>query len=188
MNWKYVAAATAFVTCLFACVGFWIIPREKPSAPVTRVERPVDTPMADNFTGASLAASKMQRIHRPLPVRVTEHIASEYASSAATREALTQIAYGWDQAVLDVKNAVDAKNAGNAIAKGIACALSQPVLDKSGVNQQTMLGRIKDTRAVMLDTVAATQAYIRFQSLAGGQYFNDPGANSCDFDPSTLQN
>ncbi len=124
----------------------------------------------------------------PLPSRVIEHIASDYANSAVTREALTQIAYGWSQAIHDVHNPAEAKDAGNAIAKGIACALSQAVLAKSGVDQQAMLGRIKETRAVMLDTEADTQAYIRFQSLAGGQYFDDPGPRSCGFDPGSLQN
>ncbi len=125
---------------------------------------------------------------RRFPSRVTEHIAREYADSAVTREALTQIAYGWNQAVNDVHDPGDAKTAGDAIAKGIACALSARVLAKAGVDQQTMLDRIKGTRAVMLDTETDTLAYIRFQSLAGGQFFDDPGPASCGFNPTAMPN
>lgn len=125
---------------------------------------------------------------RPLPPRFTDYLAREYPNSAATRQALTQIAYGWSQAVNEVRGPQDAKLAGNEIAKGIACALGPGVLARTGVDQQTMLDRIKAARAVMLDSDSDTTAYLRFQSLAGGQYFDDPGAASCSFDPATLPN
>lgn len=125
---------------------------------------------------------------RPLPPRFTDYLAREYPNSAATRQALTQIAYGWSEAVNDVRGPQDAKLAGNDIARGIACALGQGVLARTGVDQQTMLDRIKAARAVMLDSDNDTTAYLRFQSLAGGQYFDDPGAASCSFDPATLPN
>jgi len=125
---------------------------------------------------------------RPLPPRFTDYLAREYPNSAATRQALTQIAYGWSEAVNDVRGPQDAKLAGNDIARGIACALGPGVLARTGVDQQTMLDRIKAARAVMLDSDNDTTAYLRFQSLAGGQYFDDPGAASCSFDPATLPN
>ncbi|KMW46711.1 hypothetical protein PQH03_19325 [Ralstonia insidiosa] len=125
---------------------------------------------------------------RPLPPRFTDYLAREYPNSAATRQALTQIAYGWSQAVNDVRGPQDAKLAGNEIAKGIACALGPGVLARTGVDQQTMLDRIKAARAVMLDSDNDTTAYLHFQALAGGQYFDDPGAASCSFDPATLPN
>lgn len=125
---------------------------------------------------------------RPLPPRFTDYLAREYPNSAATRQALTQIAYGWSQAVNDVRGPQDAKLAGNDIARGIACALGPGVLVRTGIDQQTMLDRIKSARAVMLDSESDTTAYLRFQSLAGGQYFDDPGAASCSFDPATLPN
>lgn len=125
---------------------------------------------------------------RPLPPRFTDYLAREYPNSAATRQALTQIAYGWSEAVNDVRGPQDAKLAGNDIARGIACALGPGVLARTGVDQQTMLDRIKAARAVMLDSDNDTTAYLRFQALAGGQYFDDPGAASCSFDPATLPN
>ncbi|WP_199032017.1 hypothetical protein [Ralstonia sp. ASV6] len=125
---------------------------------------------------------------RPLPPRFTDYLAREYPNSAATRQALMQIAYGWSQAVNDVRGPQDAKLAGNEIAKGIACALGPGVLARTGIDQQTMLDRIKAARAVMLDNDSDTTAYLRFQALAGGQYFDDPGAASCSFDPAALPN
>jgi hypothetical protein len=92
------------------------------------------------------------------------------------------------EAVNDVRGPQDAKLAGNEIAKGIACALGPGVLARTGVDQQTMLDRIKAARAVMLDSDNDTTAYLHFQALAGGQYFDDPGAASCSFDPATLPN
>lgn len=189
MRWKYVVAAI-LAAGLLACLCFAIVARGTSASPdrPSHIERPADAPMANTFSDAASSAAGQRRSPPPLPARVTEYIAAEYANSAATREALMQIAYGWSQAIREVHNPADAKDAGNAIAKGIACALSQGVLGKSGVDQQAMLDRIKGARAVMLDTEADTQAYIRFQSLAGGQYFDDPGARSCSFDPSSLQN
>ena len=125
---------------------------------------------------------------RSLPPRFTDYLARESPNSTATRQALTQIAYGWSEAVNDVRGPHDAKLAGNDIARGIACALGPGVLARTGVDQQTMLDRIKNARAVMLDNDSDTMAYLRFQSLAGCQYFDDPGAASCSFDPATLPN
>jgi hypothetical protein len=125
---------------------------------------------------------------KPPPHTSHRRLAREYPNSAATRQALTQIAYGWSQAVNDVRGPQDAKLAGNEIAKGIACALGPGVLARTGVDQQTMLDRIKAARAVMLDSDNDTTAYLHFQALAGGQYFDDPGAASCSFDPATLPN
>lgn len=144
-------------------------PTSAPPAPLTQASRPAPP-------------------ERPLPPRFTDYLAREYPSSAATRQALTQIAYGWSQAVNDVRGPQDAKLAGNAIAQGIACALGPGVLATTGVDQQTMLDRIKAARAVMLDNDSDTTAYLRFQALAGGQYFDDPGAAACSFDPATLPN
>ncbi|AJW96722.1 MULTISPECIES: hypothetical protein [Burkholderia] len=189
MRWKYVVAAI-LAAGLLACLCFAIVARETSASAdrPTHIDPPADAPMANAFSGVSSSAVGQGRPPPPLPARVTEHIATQYANSAVTREALTQIAQGWRQAIHEVHTPADAKEAGNAIAEGIACALSQGVLAKSGVDQQAMLDRIKNTRAVMLDTEADTQAYIRFQSLAGGQYFNDPGARPCRFDPSLRQN
>ena len=51
-----------------------------------------------------------------------------------------------------------------------------------------MLDRIRDTRAVMFGTEADTLAYFGFQSLAGGQYFDDPDPGVCSFDSLSLPN
>ncbi|AJY64517.1 hypothetical protein [Burkholderia glumae] len=187
MRWKYFVAAGLAAGVLVWFFSGMARDASTSAGQAAPAARPAAAPMASRFSGTS-SASAPRRAPPPLPSRVIEHIASDYANSAVTREALTQIAYGWSQAIHDVHNPAEAKDAGNAIAKGIACALSQAVLAKSGVDQQAMLGRIKETRAVMLDTEADTQAYIRFQSLAGGQYFDDPGPRSCGFDPGSLQN
>ena len=149
---------------------------------------PAPTPASVQPPQAAPADKPPPPPERPLPPRFTDYLAREYPNSAATRQALTQIAYGWSQAVNDVRGPQDAKLAGNDIARGIACALGPGVLVRTGIDQQTMLDRIKSARAVMLDSESDTTAYLRFQSLAGGQYFDDPGAASCSFDPATLPN
>ncbi|WP_426399816.1 hypothetical protein ACN9M1_17390 [Ralstonia sp. R-29] len=146
------------------------------------------TPPSPLPTPASAPLAPPTQANPPLPPRFTEYLAREYPNSAATRQALTQIAYGWSQAVNNVRGPQDAKLAGDAIASGIACALGPGVLATTGVDQQTMLDRIKNARAVMLDNDSDTTAYLRFQALAGGQYFDDPGAAACSFDPATLPN
>ncbi|AOJ70285.1 MULTISPECIES: hypothetical protein [Burkholderia] len=187
MRWQYpTAAALAIAAFVWACARIVSTDAAPAAAPAERAESTVPAAQANAFTAASSAAPRSAP--PPLPPRVAEYIAHEYANSAVTREALTQIAYGWSQAVNDVRDPADAKTAGDAIAKGIACALSARVLVKAGVDQQTMLDRIKGTRAVMLDTEADTLAYIRFQSLAGGQFFDDPGSASCGFNPTSMPN
>lgn len=187
MRWQYpVAAALAFAALVWACARIVSTDAAPAAAPAEQTESTSSTALASAFAIASSATPRSAP--PPLPPRVAEYIAHEYANSAVTREALTQIAYGWSQAVNDVHDPGDAKTAGDAIAKGIACALSARVLVKAGVDQQTMLDRIKSTRAIMLDTEADTLAYIRFQSLAGGQFFDDPGPASCGFNPTSMPN
>ncbi|OND83721.1 hypothetical protein AQ939_22305 [Burkholderia pseudomallei] len=173
MRWQYpVAAALAIAAFVWACARIVSTDAAPAAAPAGQTASAAPAALASAFTAASSAAPRSAP--PPLPPRVTEHIAREYADSAVTREALTQIAYGWNQAVNDVHDPGDAKTAGDAIAKGI--------------DQQTMLDRIKGTRAVMLDTETDTLAYIRFQSLAGGQFFDDPGPASCGFNPTAMPN
>ncbi|AJX82371.1 putative lipoprotein [Burkholderia pseudomallei 7894] len=187
MRWQYpVAAALAIAAFVWACARIVSTDAAPATAPAGQTASAAPAALASAFTAASSAAPRSAP--PPLPPRVTEHIAREYADSAVTREALTQIAYGWNQAVNDVHDPGDAKIASDAIAKGIACALSARVLAKAGIDQQTMLDRIKGTRAVMLDTETDTLAYIRFQSLAGGQFFDDPGPASCGFNPTAMPN
>jgi len=183
-------ASLAVLILVLAAFLLW----HKDDAPPDTPE-PVAAPTAAAFQHdeppAPIVSPPAAAAHRPLPApplppRVTGFINTTYASSATTREALTQIAHGWSMAVNEVRSPQHAKAAGNAIAEGIACALHENVLDKAGVSPQEMLDRISATRAVMLDSEADTLAYIRFQSLAGGQYFQDPGSSSCRFDPSSL--
>lgn len=195
MRWQYKAGAILAVAALvlagarlFSADAADVPPPAPPrqtasAAPVT----PATSAPAAPVASAAPTSQAPPPPERPLPPRLTDYLAREYPNSAATRQALTQIAYGWSQAI-DVRTAQDAKSAGNEIAKGIACALGPGVLAKTGVDQQVMLDRIKAARAVMLDNEDDTVAYLRFQSLAGGQYFDDPGAASCSFDPATLPN
>lgn len=183
-------ASLAVLIFVLVLLLFW---HKDDAAP--RTPEPVAAPAASAFhydePQAPIVSPPAATVHKPLPdprlpPRVTGFINTTYASSATTREALTQIAHGWNMAVNAVRSPQDAKVAGNAIAEGIACALHENVLDKAGVSPQEMLDRISATRAVMLDSETDTLAYIRFQSLAGGQYFQDPGPSSCGFDPSSL--
>ncbi|WP_323119617.1 hypothetical protein [Burkholderia alba] len=190
MRWQYKAGAALAVAALaWAGVRLLSAGGAPAAAPPAQTAAAVPAgPLASGFSTDPAAPARSASPPRPLPPRVTRFIADEYAQSAATREALTQIAYGWSQAVNDVRDPADAKQAGDAIAKGIACALNAGVLNKAGVDQQVMLDRIRSTRAIMLDTEADTLSYIRFQSLAGGQYFDDPGPGACSFDPASLPN
>jgi hypothetical protein len=187
MRWQYKAAAV-LAAAILAWTGARLLAR--PEAPTaTRAEPAAAQAAAANRFGVDAAApARSGAPPRPLPPRVTDFIASHYPDSASTRAALTQLASGWSLAVNNVQSRADAKEAGNAIAKGIACALTSGVLGRAGIDQQAMLDRIRDTRAVMLGTEADTLAYFRFQSLAGGQYFDDPGPGACSFDPSSLPN
>ncbi|AOK28126.1 hypothetical protein WS67_14500 [Burkholderia singularis] len=187
MRWQYPAAALAIAALIWTGVRIASTDAASSTGPAAHPQPASPAQVANAFSAASAAASRGAP-PPPLPPRVTEYIAREYANSVSTREALTQIARGWSQAVNNVHSPADAKVAGDAIAQGIACALSPGVLTKAGVDPQTMLDRIKSTRAIMLDTEADTLAYIRFQSLAGGQYFNDPGPASCSFNPASLPN
>ena len=144
-----------------------------------------------NAYSAATSAKPVTRTTKkllPLPPRVIDYINTEYANSAVTRRALIQLANGWNEAIHDMNNASDAKAAGVHIAQGIACALNNDVLKKNGVSQQVMYDRIKSTRAVMLNSDAATRAYIHFQGLANGQFFEDSGYQPCNFDPEQAPN
>lgn len=199
MRWQ-VKAGAVLATAVLVLAGVRLFSADAADAPGAPSADPpkqaaaatVSTPPSPAPTPASApppqAASRPPPPERPLPPRLTDYLAREYPNSAATRQALMQIAYGWSEAVNDVRGPQDAKLAGNDIARGIACALGPGVLATTGVDQQTMLDRIKAARAVMLDNDSDTTAYLRFQSLAGGQYFDDPGATSCSFDPATLPN
>jgi hypothetical protein len=189
MRWQSkAAAALAVVALVWAGARLLARPDAHPAANAVAASAPAAVQAATRFDTAAASPARPAAPPRPLPARVTAFIANQYPQSAATRAALTQIALGWSLAVNDVQSPADAKQAGNAIAQGIACALASGVLGKAGIDQQVMLDRIRDTRAVMLGTEADTLAYIRFQSLAGGQYFDDPGPSACSFDPSSLPN
>jgi hypothetical protein len=194
MRWPYGAAAA-----LAAAVLIWVGIRIFADGRALEFEVKSPTPAASDapaplanefyaFSPGTPAAAARPPPSHPLPPRVVAYMEDEFAHSAVTREALTQIAYGWSRAIHDVQDPRDAKMAGDAIAEGIACALNASVLAKAGFDELTMLDRITNTRAVMLDTEADTLAYIRFQSLAGGQYFDDPGSDSCRFNPAALSN
>ncbi|CAJ0815731.1 hypothetical protein [Ralstonia flaminis] len=196
MRWQFKAGAIlAAAVLVFAGVRLFSAdaadaqPADPPrQAAAATPPSPAPAPAGTPPTQAAPAYKPPPPPERPLPPRFTDYLAREYPNSAATRQALMQIAYGWSQAVNDVRGPQDAKLAGNEIAKGIACALGPGVLARTGIDQQTMLDRIKAARAVMLDNDSDTTAYLRFQALAGGQYFDDPGAASCSFDPAALPN
>ncbi|WP_367277799.1 hypothetical protein [Paraburkholderia sp.] len=193
--WQFKAGVGATIAVLIVLGARWVVSADtdtdiahKPGPSATPVpvlpaikRSGIDPGPTDRMTQSSPPA-------RPLPQRFNDYLAQEYANSAVTRQVLTQIAQGWSQAVNNVRDPQDAKRAGDEIAQGIACALGEDVLAKVNLDQQEMLDRIKAARAVMLDDESDTVAYLRFQSLAGGQFFDDPQARPCRFDPSVLLN
>lgn len=188
MHQKFTAAAVLVAAASAWAYLHWARSADTPAAEHlhgANAGKPA-TDLANSFSAAPPAAARSRAPLPPLPDNVIEFIGREYGSSAVTRTALFQIAAGWNRAIHNVENASDAKTAGDAISRGIACALSRGVLERAGISPQAMIDRIDRTRGVMLGSREATQAYLHFQSLAGGQYFEDPGANPCGFDPGSL--
>lgn len=123
--------------------------------------------------------------HDGVPDDVNRYIDHEYATSKISRQAMTQLAQGWSAAIHDVNTVADAKEAGEKIARGIACLMSPEVAQKTGKTPQAMYEELLKTRAEMLGTPQRTEAYLHFQTLASGQYFADPQEPACDFKPTT---
>ncbi|WP_321946041.1 hypothetical protein [Burkholderia cenocepacia] len=190
MRWHYLITAT-----LISSGGIWMIVQglDRSSIRVTQATETIaasrpSAHLADHFTLASAPAGPVHRTLPPIPSRVADYIAREYAQSAVTRAVITQITLGWNQAIHNAGDARTAHAAGNTIAQGIACAMSTAVLVRAGITPQEMIDRIMSTRSVMLDSEADSREYLHFQSLASGQVFDDSSPNTCRFNPTTMPN
>jgi len=210
MRWKYHCLAIF----ILAGLGYWLISIlavEESDTPAAN--QALEAPRAGNAgtsaayaaaAAASASGNPFQRLppspfaatdqtdvdenHDGIPDRVNRYIEQEYKDSAVTRRAFTQLASAWGEALNKVRDPESAKAAGEKISQGIGCVLSQAVISKGKTDFDSMQDRILKTRAKMLANEANTQAYLRFQELASGQYFKDPGTSSCAFETGQFAN
>lgn len=126
---------------------------------------------------------------KPAPAAVPEEmqqwLAARYGSNPPLYQAMQQLAAGWAEAIHNVHDKASAHRAGTRIARAIACVMAPATLESSGQDQQWAYDQIIEARAEMLNRPADSDAYIRFQGLAAGQYFADPGAEACSTAPVT---
>lgn len=169
------------VTVLFALM-LW------PDAPVVQVQassenvvQPAKLKTPSNNTGVhqTIIAQPIPPANS-VPESMKEWLALRYASNPPLHKAMLQLATGWAQAIHDAHDEASAYQAGENIARAIACVMSPSVLESSGQDQQWAYDQIITARAEMLSKPAHSDAYIRFQELAGGQFFSDPGPSACE--------
>lgn len=120
-----------------------------------------------------------------VPDEMQTWLAARYGSNPPLHQAMQQLAAGWAQAIHEVHDQASAHRAGVRIARAIACVMDPATLESSGQDQQWAYDQIIAARAEMLSRPADSDAYIRFQGLAAGQYFADPGAEACRTAPVT---
>lgn len=187
MKWLYLTGA------ILALVIYFKRPGDAPAAAATPAPAPgvvtassVATPWlsAASAVGSVDSARDLDENHDGVPDDVNTFIDHEYATSKISRLAMTQLAQGWSTAIHDVDTVEQAKEAGEKIARGIACLMSPEVAQKTGKTPQAMYEELLKTRAEMLGTPRRTEAYLHFQTLASGQYFADPKEPACDFKPT----
>ncbi|AMC35765.1 hypothetical protein [Janthinobacterium sp. B9-8] len=194
MKWPYLIAAVTLIA--LGAYSQW--PTEAQSAPAAVAagsppssfpSRPsASTPWlaTASAVGSANTQSDSDQNHDGVPDDVNAYIDQTYASSKTNQLAFTQLAQGWGEAINDISTSAQAKQAGEKIARGIACLMSDDVTQKTGKTAQTMYDELLKTRAEMLGTPKRTEAYLRFQTLASGQYFTDPGNQPCNFKPAEL--
>lgn len=115
------------------------------------------------------------------PPDIETFIHQSWPESAVTRLAMRQLAQAWDKVIHDVHDQESAFQVGMEIVRGVACLMSEDVLQKSGVKREHMYERMLATRTEALATVERTRAYLHFQTLIAGRFFADPGPSPCMF-------
>lgn len=164
--------------------------------PATPDAAPVQVPQASAAAATSTATAlplpaipAMPVAPRPpvsaVPDDMQQWLAARYGSNPPLHQAMQQLAAGWAEAIHDVHDKASAHRAGTRIARAIACVMAPATLESSGQDQQWAYDQIIAARAEMLSRPADSDAYIRFQGLAAGQYFADPGAEACSTAPVT---
>jgi hypothetical protein len=194
MKWPYLIAAVTLI--LLGAYSQW--PTEVQSAPaaIAASSSPSSFPSPLSTTnpwlsvasaiGTANTQSDSDQNHDGVPDDVNAYIDHTYAASKTGQLAFTQLAQGWGEAISDISTPEQAKQAGEKIARGIACLMSDDVIQKTGKTAQAMYDELLKTRAEMLGTPKRTEAYLRFQTLASGQYFADPSNQPCNFKPTEL--
>jgi hypothetical protein len=122
---------------------------------------------------------------RAIPDAMQQWLAARYGSNPPLHQAMLQLAAGWAEAINEAHDQASAHRAGVRIARAIACVMAPATLESSGQDQQWAYDQIMTARAEMLSRPADSDAYIRFQGLAAGQFFDDPGATPCATAPAT---
>ena len=171
MKWLYLTGA------VIALVLYFKKPGDAPAAAASPAPGAVTASAASAMPWLSTAsavgsvdrARDLDENHDGIPDDVNVFIDHEYATSKISRLAMTQLAQSWSSAIQDVDTAAEAKQAGEKIARGIACLMSQDVAQKTGKTPQAMYEELLKTRAEMLGTPQRTEAYLHFQTLASGQ-------------------
>lgn len=190
MKWLYLTGA------ILALVIYFKKPGDAPAvvaSPARGIVTASATATATPWLSTASAVGSVDRIrdlddnHDGIPDDVNAFIDHEYATSKISRLAMTQLAQGWSSAIQDMNTAAEAKQAGEKIARGIACLMSSDVAQKTGKTPQAMYEELLKTRAEMLGTPQRTEAYLHFQTLASGQYFADPQEPVCDFKPAEIK-
>jgi hypothetical protein len=189
MKWPYLIATAA----LLALGAYSQWPTEAQSAPVaipsgSKIQVLARLPWLSSASavGSANLAIDSDQNHDGVPDDVNAYIDHTYAASKTSQLAFTQLAQGWSEAINDISTPEQAKQAGEKIARGIACLMSDGVTQKTGKTAQSMYEELLKTRAEMLGTPKRTEAYLHFQTLASGQYFADPGNKPCNFKPAEL--
>ncbi|MDW5416938.1 hypothetical protein R6242_10210 [Iodobacter sp. CM08] len=194
MKWPYLIAAVSLIA--LGAYSQW--PTEAQSAPRAVAASsiaanihslpPASSPWlaTASAVGSANTRSDSDQNHDGVPDDVNAYIDHTYATSKTSQLAFTQLAQGWSEAINDISTPEQAKQAGEKIARGIACLMSDSVMEKTGKTAQVMYDELLTTRAEMLGTPKRTEAYLRFQTLASGQYFADPGNQPCNFKATEL--
>jgi hypothetical protein len=189
MKWPYLIVIA--VAAALGTYSQW--PTEAQSAPTasapdgkTQISARLPWLSSASAVGSANLAVDSDQNHDGVPDDVNAYIDHTYAASKTSQLAFTQLAQGWSEAINDISTPAQAKQAGEKIARGIACLMSDGVTQKTGKTAQIMYDELLKTRAEMLGTPKRTEAYLRFQTLASGQYFADPGNQPCNFKPDEL--
>lgn len=164
-----------------------------PAAPDAAPEpAPQASPAAAAATAAALPLPAIPatpvaatRPAKAVPDEMQQWLAARYGSNPPLHQAMLQLAAGWAEAIHQAHDQASAHRAGVRIARAIACVMAPATLESSGQDQQWAYDQIMTARAEMLSRPADSDAYIRFQGLAAGQFFDDPGATACATAPAT---
>ncbi len=163
----------------------WPATPDAAPAPLASHAQTRATPAALPLPAIPATPVAVTRPAKAVPDEMQTWLAARYGSNPPLHQAMQQLAASWAQAIHEVHDQDSAHRAGVRIARAIACVMDPATLESSGQDQQWAYDQIIAARAEMLSRPADSDAYIRFQGLAAGQYFADPGATPCTAAPVT---